>query len=387
MATIERYSTKSGPRYRVRYRTPDRRQTDKRGFTTKREAQAFLNTVEVSKLEGRYVSHSASRTTISQVASEWMTISEASKAPSSWRSYETAWRVHVMPTWGSTAIGDVTLTGVNRWLATMERKDGRAGKPAPATIERAYTVLLSILDVAVADKLLHSNPARGAEVPARQPKRRTYLTARQVALLASHSGERAELVLTLAYTGLRWGEAIALRRRDVDLEARRIHVDRSVTQIGSRLVEGTPKTSTGVRQVPIPEFLVQRLEQHLLSIGEDDLVFPGHDGDYLPSPDVRRGWFARAQRQAELPRVRIHDLRHTCASLAVSAGANVKALQRMLGHAKASMTLDVYSDLFDSDLDSVADALNQMHRDCGQDVGTKTATGGQAGRLAGNSLP
>lgn len=385
MGSIDPYSTKTGTRYRVRYRTPDRRQTDKRGFKTKREAQAFLNTVEVSKLHGTYVSHTASRTTISQVGQEWLTIAKGTKAPSSWRSYETAWRVHVEPVWGQVPLGDVTLTGVNRWLATMKRQDGKEGRPAPSTIERAYTVLLAILDVAVADKLLHANPARGAEVPARQSVRNTYLTARQVDLLASHSGDHADLVLLLAFTGLRWGEAIALRRRDVNLDARRIHVDRSVTQIGSRMVEGTPKTTTGVRQVPLPDFLAKRLAQHLLMIDDDNLVFPTEDGDYLRSPDGRRGWFARAVREAGLPRMRIHDLRHTCASLAVSAGANVKALQRMLGHAKASMTLDVYSDLFDTDLDAVAVALDRMHTDCGQNVGTQTASTGRYGLLPGGS--
>ena len=81
------------------------------------------------------------------------------------------------------------------------------------------------------------------------------------------------------------------------------------------------------------------------------------------SPDSRRGWFVSAVRKAQtadstFPRMTLHDLRHTAASLAISAGANVKAIQRMLGHASAAMTLDTYADLFDDDLDSVADALD-----------------------------
>jgi integrase len=85
-----------------------------------------------------------------------------------------------------------------------------------------------------------------------------------------------------------------------------------------------------------------------------DLLFPGPAGDYLRRPRARSGWWDKAVRVAGLPRLTPRELRHTAASLAVSAGANVKAVQRMLGHASAAMTLDVYSDLFDDDLEAVA---------------------------------
>jgi integrase len=92
-----------------------------------------------------------------------------------------------------------------------------------------------------------------------------------------------------------------------------------------------------------------------------DLVFPAAGGGYLQAPKVgedSRSWFDAALRKADLPRITPHDLRHTAASLAVSVGANVKAVQRMLGHSSAAMTLDVYTDLFDDDLDAVAEALD-----------------------------
>ena len=363
MATIEKYATKSGTRWRVRYRTPDRKQTDKRGFKTKRDAEAFAATVEVQKLTGTFVSYRAGRTTVGEVAETWKTITKASKSPTSWRNYETAWRLHVEPRWSSVSIGDIDLTAVNTWIATMERRDGRDGRPSAPTVERAYTVLLGVLDTAVKSRLIGVNPARGAELPDREKQRRVYLKPAEVARLAEKAGEHGDLVLTLAYTGLRWGEAVALRWDAVDLGAGRFTVDKSVTQNGTTLVEGTPKTGDA-RSVPVPRFLVERLRERTATSATSatsGLVFPGADGEYMRQPDVRRGWFARAVRDAGLPRMRIHDLRHTCASLAVSSGANVKALQRMLGHARASMTLDVYADLFDSDLDSVAEALHRAH--------------------------
>ncbi|MFB2573217.1 tyrosine-type recombinase/integrase [Micrococcus sp. IITD107] len=132
---------------------------------------------------------------------------------------------------------------------------------------------------------------------------------------------------------------------------------------------GTPKGHKR-RSVPFPRFLAEHLAKLCESKGPDDLVFPGHHGQFLRQPRVRGGadaetrardsWFAAALQDAGAPRVTPHDLRHTAASFAVSAGANVKAVQRMLGHSSAAMTLDIYADLFDDDLNAVADRLDEV---------------------------
>jgi integrase len=115
--------------------------------------------------------------------------------------------------------------------------------------------------------------------------------------------------------------------------------------------------------VPVPRFLVDDLTEHLTDKAPDDLVFTSSKGAVLRVRGARRAWFDRAVRLAGMPEgFHPHELRHTAASLAVSAGANVKAVQRMLGHAKASMTLDVYADLFDDDLEAVADRLDELAR-------------------------
>ena len=115
------------------------------------------------------------------------------------------------------------------------------------------------------------------------------------------------------------------------------------------------------RSVPFPKFLAEMLAQKCEGKHRDDLVFAGEDGGYLRSARVHEdnmSWFAGAVKRSGIPRITPHDLRHSAASFAVSAGANVKAVQKMLGHSSAAMTLDVYADLFDDDLDAVADALD-----------------------------
>lgn len=141
---------------------------------------------------------------------------------------------------------------------------------------------------------------------------------------------------------------------------RRINVEENAVQVGSRIEVGTPKNHKR-RAVPFPKFLVEPLSRQCEGKDREDLVFAGTDGSYLKSARVHednQSWFAGAVGRAGCPRITPHDLRHTAASFAVSAGANVKAVQRMLGHSSAAMTLDVYAELFDEDLNAVADALD-----------------------------
>ena len=365
MATIESYPTKSGRRYRVRYRTPDHRQTDKRGFRTKRDAESFAATVEVEKLRGEYVAPSLGKITVAELAPEWLQRKESDVAPSNYRTLDAAWRTHVEPKWGKRRVADIELGEVERWIAEMGRTvidgDGKVVKKGAGatTIIRAYGVLAGILDDAVKARRLAANPARGVEnLPKKRAKRHVYLSADDVDRLAAEAGEHRALVLTLTYTGLRWGELIALRVRNVEFLRRRITVHDNAVQLGVDHAEGLTKSGK-TRSVPVPQFILDELSRQCIDKGPDDLVFPGPGGTFLPRPKSTRGWFAGAVQRAGVQRVTPHDLRHTTASLAISAGVNVLSLARMLGHTSAKVTLDTYADLFDSDLDAVAITLNQ----------------------------
>lgn len=217
---------------------------------------------------------------------------------------------------------------------------------------------MSATRLAAGARRLTANPSRGVEnLPHKTGKRRVYLTVEDVARLAAESGQHRALVLTLAYTGIRWGEAVALRVRDVQFLRRRLSVHDNAVQIGARHELGRTKSRTE-RSVPVPQFVLDQLAVQCEGRGLDDLVF-GDDGTtYLPRPKSSNGWFRRAVKTAGIQAVTPHDLRHTFASLAVSAGVNVLALARMLGHKDPSVTLRVYADLFDTDLDAVASALD-----------------------------
>lgn len=372
MATIEQYQTKNGATlYAVRFRQPNNKQTTKRGFRTKRDAQTFANDVEVKKLTGEYIAPTMGRVTVGELAPKWLARKEKATAPSHYRTLETAWRVHVQPYWGDVAVADVDLLDVEEWITDLSDKSA-------TVVLRAYGVLSGILADAVKGKRLPANPAKGVEnLPRKSGKRRVYLSADDVARLADESGEHRALTLTLAYCGLRWGEAIGLRVRDVEFLRRRISVHENAVQIGVAHEVG-PTKGREARSVPVPEFVLNELSVQCAGKAPGELVFATPEGRYLPRPKSSNGWFTRAVKAAGVQTVTPHDLRHTCASLAVSAGVNVLALARMLGHKDPSVTLRVYADLFDTDLDAVAENLHARYspEKCAQSVltGTKTVT-------------
>lgn len=357
MGSIHAYSTASGSRlYRIAYRRPDHSQTNERGFRTKRAAELRLAEVELSKHRGDYVDPSEARITVGMIGTSWIDSRSGDLKPSTQRTIQSAWRIHVEPKWGDRQIGSIRHSEIQIWVAALSKTH------SATTVRRCHEVLASVLEVAVRDRRLARNVA--------------YLSHAQVAQLAAMA-KHPDLVVFLAYTGLRWGEATALRIKHVDTVRRRVRIEENAVEVGSQVIVGTPKTQEK-RQVRYPAFLAPTIDHLVATRPRDALLFG--DGDHL----IRRaksttGWFNSAVMQIvrqtqerieaatsvgerppePFPRVTPHDLRHTAASLAISAGANVKAVQRMLGHASAAMTLDTYADLFDDDLDNVADALDR----------------------------
>lgn len=357
MGSVSPYSTSTGKRYRVRYRRPDGTQTDKRGFKTKRDADLFLASVEINKAQGTFLDPNRARVTIGELGPAWLTAKEAALKPSAYSPLEVAWRLRVKPRWGRVAITDIAHSDVKGWIAELNQKLGAS------VVIRTYGVLASILDDAVHDRRIALNPARGGKMglPKKIASRHVYLSHRQVDALAEASGSNATLIRTLAYTGMRWAEVAGLRVHGIDFARSRIWVTQNAVEVGGEIFEGTPK-SHKIRDVPMPRFLRDELALRVADLDPDDLVFPSKTGTFMRrvrTSAKSKSWFKTAAESIGVRSLHIHDLRHTAASLAVQSGANVKAIQRMLGHASAAMTLDVYADLFDDDLDAVSTALDK----------------------------
>jgi integrase len=343
-----------GRRWLARF-VDDQGHEHSKSFDRKIEAQAWLNEITASHVIGTYVAPRAGRITVSELHAKWLdTQGHLKETTVSTRGY--TWPAYFEPRWGAVAAADVQTTAVKTWVQSLANSGAGA-----ATTENAISILRQILDMAVEDRRIARNPCAGIKIPRRKHRPRGYLTHQQVELLASAVNADATVVRFLAYTGLRWGEMAALHVRDADMLRRRVHIRQAVAEVRGRLVWSTPK-SYEQRSVPFPAFLANELGALMIGKGREDLIFTAAEGGVLRVSHWRPRVFNKAVKQLTktmegFPVVTPHDLRHTAASLAISAGANVKAVQTMLGHASAVLTLDTYADLFPDDLEQVSTAL------------------------------
>lgn len=277
---------------------------------------------------------------------------------------------------------EISYADLAAWIASLSVDGSRAGTPLSASrIRQTHQLMGAVFKYAVKAGLASKNIAAEIsprhDLPESVETEQHYLTHSQLWDFARETKRFETMTLVLGYCGLRFGEVAALRRKDIRMKE--ITVRNSATYVqGEGIVETATKTKR-TRRVPVPEPVWDRLKDELPS-ESDALVFPSRKGGHLPLGEYRWVFDAgvKAIRTAtcakrelevantgdaitpEFPTITPHDLRHTCASLAISAGANVKVVQHMLGHATAAMTLDLYGHLMSDDLASVADALGRQ---------------------------
>jgi integrase len=335
-----------------------------RSFERKVDAERWL-TEEVAKLNrGEWIDPRAGSVPYHQWAESWLEGHRHNVTPKTQAGYESLLRSRVLPVFGRTELRLISPESVRRWVAEMA-SEGLSG----ARIRQAHQVLSASLEVAVDDGLIGRNPCAKVKLPKVRKRRQLFLSAPQVTSLARAAETQqvgaGTLVMLLAYSGLRWGEATALRPSSIDTGRRRVRVVEAYSEVRGELILGPPKTHE-TRTVIVPSFVANRLEDYLAAeFGGRvlELVFPAPNGGPLRSSTFRRSvWLPAVEAAPGVPEgLLVHDLRDTAASLAISAGASIKAVQRMLGHASAAMTLDTYGSLFEDDLEDLADRMGAKY--------------------------
>jgi integrase len=264
-----------------------------------------------------------------------------------------------------THIGSIKLTDpsgarINAVYATLAEKGKRDGKKglAPLSVRHVHAVLHRACKDAVRWGRLSRNPVEAADPPRISGNGRSEMktwSAEQLGafLTAVHDDRLRALWHTLAMTGMRRGEALGLLWEDVDLENARLSVRRALIPSGRQVVVSEPKTARGRRSIALDSETVEVLKaQAARQLADQDewgdgwtdtgLVFTKENGEALHPEDVTR-YFRQAVKKAMLPSIRLHDLRHTHATLALRAGIHPKVVSERLGHATVSITLDTYS--------------------------------------------
>ncbi len=330
---------------------PDGKRRQKRvSARTKREWHEKAARLRVDVADRTYVS--PSKRTVAAYLEEWLqTLTGPKPKASTADTYRRALSRHVMPRIGGLRLDHLDVVHLDRLY-----RDLTASGLAPATVRnQVHAPLRKALNDAVKKDYIRRNPALVATLPgAVKPAMKTWMGGELEAFLAAEEGSRYHALWTmLATTGCRRGEALGLRWGDMNLDEATATIRQQVTSIGHKIViaEGT-KTGKG-RQVGLDARTVTVLRAHKasqaaerLALGpgyrDEDLCFAKVDGGPLHPEFVSRQFVRRCQALG-LPRIRLHDLRHTWATLALEAGLDVKVVSNRLGHSSVLVTADIYT--------------------------------------------
>jgi integrase len=342
-------------KWRARYRDPDGREVA-RHFGRKVDAQAWLDEQTAAIITGQYASPRAGRVTLEGFYRPWA--SRQVWAPSTARTVDVAIRDSGL---GSVPLGALRRSHVEAWVKRMDSRG-----LAPSTIAVRVTNLRAVLRAAVRDKVIPSDPAEGVALPRKRRRALTMAipTSAEVGhLLTSAEPWFAPAVALAAFAGLRLGELCGLQVGDVKFLTRSLEVRRQVQRGGGGGVDVRGPKHGSERTVHLPDALVTLLGQH---VGEHR---PGTDperwllvtGDgRVVGPDTARHTWEATRKAAALPGYRLHDLRHYFASGLIASGCDVVTVQRALGHASPTITLDTYAHLWPSAEDRTRSAASRL---------------------------
>ncbi|WP_114905608.1 tyrosine-type recombinase/integrase [Ornithinimicrobium murale] len=321
-----------------------------RTFPAKREALDFERERAGARRAGVVAS---SRVPVAEVAERYFENLSGTVESRTIQGYRQLWRTHVGPAFGHVPVDEMTSPLIQRFVS------GLSAQRSPATTRHAHRVLSLILDQAMAERRLAVNPARGVRLPSLTDQWGDHVLAvDQVEDLAASVRHHATLVRVAAYCGLRWGEVAALQVGDIDLKNRRISVERAQVEVSGRVEVKAPKSRHGRRRVPIPGRLVDELRIQAAGRSATALLFTSPEGERLRASNWKRwsGWTDAVRAMGG--GIRFHDLRHTCASLLIQAGATPVEVQRILGHSTPATTLNLYTHLLPDALDGAAAKLD-----------------------------
>lgn len=343
----------------------DRRQIRRRGFRTRKEAQAALDKLRADAQAGTFVA--PQRQTVAEWAGEWLESRRHQLAPLTWASYDRNLRLHVLPRLGGLQLQSLDGGHLNRLYAELldggRKRPGASAGLSPRTVRYCHTIVGRMLKDAVRLRRVQHNAAEQASPPsakaAKPPEMKCWTADELARFLEATAEDRYGPVWSfLALSGARRGEALGLRWADLDLEAGSASIRQQVLPMPRETGRGrvgqvvTGTKTADARVIQLDASTVAMLKAHRraqarerLAVGagyvDHGLVFPAPDGRPV-QPDLCTKAFDRRVRQLDVPVIRLHDLRHTWATLALEAGVDVAVVSKQLGHSSPTVTWNTY---------------------------------------------
>jgi integrase len=340
---------------------------------TKREVLQKLSTLRTAHDHG--IDLLAPTLTVGQWLDAWLSEVKGfdGTRPRTLTLYKGLAERYVKPVIGTVRIDKLTPAHVQRLVTeTRDTQTSRGTPPSASTLRHVYKLVRNALGDAYRMELVTRNVATQVKAPPLSSQRRLGLDlAEAKRLLLVIDGERLEALYVLAMTtGLRRGELLALRWDDIDLRSRQLHVRRAIQRIDGKLQLVEPKTSSARRTVVLPRFAVRHLLQHKerqdgerLALGdawrEHGLVFASSIGTPIEPRNLNRRWDV-LRRRAGLEGLRLHDLRHGCATFLLAQGVSARAIMEVLGHAEIGVTMNTYTHVLPELRQEAADAIDKL---------------------------
>lgn len=358
---------KHGKTWRIRDRIAGELVTLEGGFPTKTSARDAATLLKADSLRGDALLPQGGAITLDQFLDAWWPDYERSLRPTAQDSEGGRMRNHIRPLLGRHRLDEIDASVVRAWVKKLEHGfDGMVGSRrriplSPKSVHNCHGLLYRIMQAAITERRLRTNPCAGTPLPARTRKEMKFLSDPEIGrLVAAMPKHWRPLVVLLVSTGLRWGEAIGLRVGRVDLEAKRpfVRVLEHLHELGDgALVWGDPKTAMSRRTVPITARVVELLRPLVEGRPADGLVFLTPTGLTVRTRNFRRIW-VKATRAAGLEGLRVHDLRHTHAALLIARGHLMYVIARRLGHSSETITSTLYGHLREEVDDSVLESVD-----------------------------
>jgi integrase len=336
-----------------------RRQVGKGGFATKKDAETALADLVAKAARGPVVA--VSRQRLGDYLTGWLELTKPSLSPAAWTNYRTCLDRYIRPWLSAVPLGQLTGNALSRHYALLLERGGSQGRPlSPTTVRTVHRVLSKALNDAVRDGLLETNPVTRAVPPKRRRYEARVWTAEEaIRFLTAAGSDRLYAAWLIALCcGLRRGELAGLRWRDLDLDRGTLSVTtQRTTDSDYNIVTKAPK-GTGRRVIDLGAGTVEALRAHQAAqldevrdfhgllvvdtVEVPDYVFVAEDLRPI-HPQRLTDLFQLASKAAGVPVIRLHDARHSCATLALDAGVHPKVVQQLLGHSTWSTTMDLYS--------------------------------------------
>lgn len=345
---------KNGPSWRIRDIIDGKKVTLETGWPNKTAAKKRLITLKADQLRGDFIDPRAGRLTVADWVTAWWPGHETGLKPTSVQSEGSRVRMHIVPLLGHLALDEVDNLAIQAWITKLltgqpdlERPGKWVRRPlSPKTVRSCHGLLHTLMRAAVQARKIRANPCGDTQLPALGPREMRFLTEPEAGrLLAEVPAHWQPLVLLLVSTGLRWGEAVGVEVKNLDVLTGQVTVVRAMHEMSDgSLIFGTPKTARGRRTVTFTAEVGQALASLVVDKGRDELVFSTPTGKPVRARNFRRGWLQWTT-AAGLGGLRIHDLRHTQAAWLISANVPLSAISQRLGHGSIAVTDGVYGHL------------------------------------------